>query len=199
MDLLLLTGPEFYPGEAEELAGLLELTGFELLVRKPEAEEADLAALLKALGPRHKGRIWLRGPPILTLEYGLAGHHFAEAERVQATCWRRRLKMVGSKLSTASHWADELDHLDGYDRVLFSPVFDSISKPGHRPKHRPEALAPAVERSKAQVFGLGGIEPGRLGQLAQWGFSGAALMGAVWQAERREERLLSLIEEAKAL
>lgn len=199
MELLLLTEPNLYPGEAEELSALLETPGFELLLRKPGAKEEDLARLLGQIETQHHRRIWLRGQPILTLEFNLAGHHFSENERSQATCWRRRLKQAGRGLSTACHLLEELPHLEGYDRFIFSPVFNSISKPGHKPGFAAQELTQALERSKTPVFGLGGVLPGKLAQMAHWGLKGAALLGAVWSAQDRATTLTSLIEEAKAL
>ncbi|MDT8446946.1 MAG: thiamine phosphate synthase [bacterium] len=197
MKLLVLSQPEWIDGESEILSHLLSLPGFELLLRKPEASEAQQSALIEALDPKHYPRLWLRGAPILTLEYGLAGHHFPQNQRPQAVCWRRRLRKAGCRLSTGVHDPRELVQLEGYDRALFSPVFDSISKPGHRPNYKPAELEAGLRKLPFEVFGMGGVRADKLGQLKSKGFKGAAILGALWEATDAFEALKQIIKQAQ--
>ena len=67
-----------------------------------------------------------------------------------------------------------------------SPIYDSISKEGylqHAAFSDRGTLADGISASRHPVLALGGVTPDKFSELAEWGFSGAALLGAVWQAD----------------
>lgn len=74
------------------------------------------------------------------------------------------------------------------DYCFLSPVYDSISKSGYRsagflaPGPRREGLRRALARAPLPVLALGGVGAGRLAELREAGFAGAAVLGAVWGA-----------------
>jgi len=75
------------------------------------------------------------------------------------------------------------------DYCFLSPVYDSISKAGYRAagflapgEGRRRRLAAALGRSPVPVLALGGVGPGKLAELRDAGFAGAAVLGAVWRA-----------------
>lgn len=68
------------------------------------------------------------------------------------------------------------------DYCFLSPIYPSISKPGHAADFDAEELASALAGSRHPVLALGGVTGERFGELADLGFAGAALLGAVWQA-----------------
>ncbi len=75
--------------------------------------------------------------------------------------------------------------LDHYDRLLVSPVFPSISKPGHAPDARmnhDRLKAALVLPRRAEVIALGGIDASRIAACRELGFDGVAVLGAIWQA-----------------
>jgi thiamine-phosphate pyrophosphorylase len=55
-------------------------------------------------------------------------------------------------------------------------VFDSISKPGYKGMHNKSA-----EKFNRPVLALGGIDDTNISRLREWGFTGAALLGAIWK------------------
>ena len=67
-----------------------------------------------------------------------------------------------------------------WDYVFLSPIFPSISKPGHAPSLPPSALADTVTRADVDVLALGGVCGANAGGLPALGFRGAALLGCVW-------------------
>lgn len=82
--------------------------------------------------------------------------------------------------------------LGTFDRVLVSPIFPSISKPGHVPTERltqaaiastlsSRAAIPATAK-RTQVIALGGVELSRIANARSLGFDGVAVLGAIWQA-----------------
>lgn len=94
------------------------------------------------------------------------------------------------------------------DYALLSPIYPSISKPGYgassrqgaassssssadpsigggaggSPTFDPDTLAGALATARCPVLALGGVTPDKFEELAERGFAGAALLGAVWQA-----------------
>jgi thiamine-phosphate pyrophosphorylase len=77
------------------------------------------------------------------------------------------------------------ESLGRYDRLLVSPVFPSISKPGHAPDVRldRDALRSALALPRrTEVIALGGIDGSRISGCRELGFDGVAVLGAIWQA-----------------
>jgi thiamine-phosphate pyrophosphorylase len=77
------------------------------------------------------------------------------------------------------------ESLDAYDRLLVSPVFPSLSKPGYGPSEKlPAADLRAVLAlpRRAEVIALGGIDASRIAASCELGFDGVAVLGAVWLA-----------------
>lgn len=75
------------------------------------------------------------------------------------------------------------------DYVFLSPIYSSISKPGHGGEGAAatfpdaDALASALAGSRYPVLALGGVTPDRFSELAELGFAGAALLGSIWAAD----------------
>jgi len=67
---------------------------------------------------------------------------------------------------------------------FLSPVFDSISKHGYKTKYGKNELRDGIaawkKTHKQKLFALGGVEAGNIAELAELGFDGAAVLGAVW-------------------
>lgn len=77
--------------------------------------------------------------------------------------------------------------LDFDGRLLLSPLFPSISKPGHG--HADDSRPPILELQsllarprRAEVCALGGVDATRLPTCRALGFDGVAALGAVWRA-----------------
>ena len=67
------------------------------------------------------------------------------------------------------------------DYLILGAVFATRSHPGRAPLD-PRAVTTAVERSRAPVVAVGGIDPARATSLARTGVHGVAVMSGVWQA-----------------
>jgi thiamine-phosphate pyrophosphorylase len=100
------------------------------------------------------------------------------------------IAVSGIKTSRPVHTRPELrDALDKntWDSLLVSPVFPSISKPGHAPL---PSQFPAFELRQllstnprqTAVIALGGVTPDKLPALRELGFDGAAALGFVWNS-----------------
>ena len=147
-------------------------------VRKPSWDRARLAAFLRALPAEFHPRIILHTHHELADDFAVGGLH----ERERTGSARHAL------ISRACHDLAALRAAFGQaSRVLLSPVFPSISKPGHAPDSRLPRAAIALalaqrtpSERRTEVIALGGVNAARLEHCRALHFDGAAVLGAVW-------------------
>jgi thiamine-phosphate pyrophosphorylase len=147
------------------------LTNYHL--RKPTWTRDQLAAWLRALPSEFHSHIVLHSHHDLASEFQVGGVHNAPTATPFAPL-----------RSHAVHSLIELRGLlDARARLLFSPVFASISKPGYGPSFDHEELRTALALPRrAEVIALGGIDASRIPACGDLGFDGVAVLGAIWQA-----------------
>ncbi len=178
---LIVISPE--AEDSREHAVLAQLFAAGLMsyhLRKPAWTRAQLAAWLLALPAEFHPRLVLHTHHDLATEFPLAGLH--DRDEPNPKC-----HLIGDTFrSRAVHDLPTLRaSLDTYDRLLVSPLFPSLSKPGHAPDAR---LAPTELKSalalprRADVIALGGIDASRLPACRNLGFDGVAILGAIWQS-----------------
>jgi len=141
------------------------------LISSPEnfAGEHEMVEQMFAKGLQ---TLYARKPqmPEPLLERWLLGFDFKWQEKI--------LPWPGS-----AHSFEELEKCSS-DICFLSPIFDSISKAGYRAKYSKEELKEGIAAWKKncsqKLFALGGIEASNIAELAELGFDGAAVLGAVW-------------------
>jgi thiamine-phosphate diphosphorylase len=182
MELIVITDPEMLPGEADVMNGLFALGLARLHVRKPEASEAAIKALIEEITQEFRDRIVLHQHHQLAEVFGISGLHFTEKNRLLQTADNLAgLKQQGFRLSTSLHDPDDLQGLSGsFDYVFLGPVFDSISKAGYQ-SILPDTFHLNKYDFTGKVFGLGGIDLNNIQTTVQMGFDGAAILGSIWQ------------------
>lgn len=75
-----------------------------------------------------------------------------------------------------------------FEYCFISPVFDSLSKPGHHAGIDKKELAWALDEVETRVVALGGLDNRTLPLLPK-GCWGAAVLGAIWKEEKMSGRL----------
>lgn len=176
MKLILITSPTPLPGEAEAIQACLQAGVSYIHLRKPDAAEEEVEALVRGIDPACHDRLIVHDHFALQTRLHLGGIHLNGRHPQPPTGYR-------GMLTRACHSLAEVAEARGrFDYVLMSPLFDSISKQGYRSAYTPEALQQARREGliNEQVVALGGISLGNLPQVRQWGFGGAALLGDVW-------------------
>ena len=173
MKLIVISPEGEDPREQSVLAQLFAagLTSYPL--RKPAWTREQLSAWLRALPVEFHPCIVLHSRHDLAAEFTIGGVHNAPT----TTCFT-------SLRSHAVHSLVELRGLlDARARLLFSPVFESLSKPGYGPAFAHEELRAALALPRrAEVIALGGIDVSRISACCDLGFDGVAVLGAIWQA-----------------
>ena len=166
MKLIVITSPEFLPGETELMQAMLEEGLDRIHLRKPGCTAAELAALIERF-PAHFP---------LQRTYGLGGVHLNGRNPDLPDGYR-------GTVSRSCHSLEEVAaHRTATDYLFLSPVFDSISKQGYRSAFPPAALREAAAAGiiDEKVLALGGVSEANLPEVRDYGFGGAALLGDIW-------------------
>lgn len=196
----LITGRrETPPGRSiEEVLHLaLEAGAKGVLLREkdlPGRELYELAARVRALTERHDARLLISERVDIALAVGADGVHVSgrslPAVRVR--------ELVGEEmyLAVSTHSVEEAlaAQADGADFVTFSPVFESLSKPGYGPAVGPDTLAMVCKSLTIPVFALGGVHKDNAVVALKSGAYGIAVISAVMSAEEPGQAVRDIID-----
>jgi thiamine-phosphate pyrophosphorylase len=171
--MVLLSSPRLRKGEASDLEEMFDCGLERLHLRKPDHSAKDISKILDKLPEKYLKRVVLHRVPELLEKYPLAGYHHSSKET---------LREVTGSCSRSFHKISNLrESKEKLDYSFFGPVYNSISKHGYGPKVSIESIREyfALE-NRPPVFALGGIRRNKVRNLLEIGFSGVALLGAVW-------------------
>ncbi|MBV7528577.1 thiamine phosphate synthase [Chitinophaga sp. sic0106] len=173
-----ITAPEAVPGEALLIQELAAAGASRILLRKPNWDATQYCQLLDKIDPKIYPQLLVRDNCWIYNTYQLAGVHWSGNARAalspqQLHNWVRNHPAS----STGVHSQSELEEAGIlFDYLLLSPVYNSISKPDYQATF----TGPAPE-SGAPILALGGIDVHNIGELPARNFSGAAVLGSIWQ------------------
>lgn len=176
--LIVITRPDFYAEEVEQIASLmLADSDFLLHLRKPEADAEAYRNVLRRLPEQILQRVTLGDHFELVDEFPVGGVHLSG--RQKAYMGARRVR-----ISKSCHSFEELADISAYDYVFFSPIFNSISKQGYNAAFTALELKNASDSQliNEKVVALGGVDEETLPLLSPFGFGGAAVLGTVWKS-----------------
>ncbi|MCC9137952.1 thiamine phosphate synthase [Pontibacter silvestris] len=189
MKLIVVASPVPLPMEQQLISQLFE-HGLETLhLRKPGFSLEEMRKFIAETPAQYHSRLMLHSHHELAQEFEVKGLHFPEAIRASAaTTPKDRLLF-----STSFHQLQNvLKPQPLFDYVFLSPIFDSISKEGYQAAFAPEDLQRTVRQAKVPLVALGGVNLSSLEAVQKMGFAGAAVLGAVWQAEEPVKTFLEL-------
>ena len=172
-NLVIISEPGFFSGEAEALRRLFDGLECRVHLRKPGSAEEDMRRLVESLPEELRPRLTLQEHLQLAPEYGVGGVHPTSRFPEIPPCWR-------GLVSRSCHSLDEVAACQDADYLFLSPIFDSISKSGYRSAFTDAQLRSASEID-GHVYALGGVRPENFPLLKEYGFGGAALLGHVWR------------------
>ncbi len=177
MELRVISYPKMFDGEAEILTEILTCFNITLHLRKPEATDSEYVKLLADIPINLHPKIILHGAYELSQNYHLKGLHFSTVLRAMSKKYPNVYK------STSCHSLDEARLvMNDFQSIFLSPVFPSISKKGYVSDWDMNQVENFLKEnpSNCKVLALGGIDVENLSQVEKYGFSGAAVLGAVW-------------------
>jgi thiamine-phosphate pyrophosphorylase len=165
---------------ADEIKIVCELfeCGLQLFhLRKQGRSEAEVDQYLDAIPVDFHKRIVLHSSFNLVEKYRLKGIHLNEENKMQME------KFKSNKIISASfHSIEDMeDNKFPYEYIFLSPIFDSISKPAYKGKFDLKRLEGKLSNKK--IIALGGINADNIATIKQIGFSGAAVLGAIWESK----------------
>lgn len=182
MKWIVITSPDFLPGEASAICFLLQ-NGVDIVhLRKPYSQLNDYRALLKEIPSDYHGSIVLHDHFELCGEFGIQGVHINTRNRMVPSDFR------GFRSCSCHSLEEVCERKEIMDYVFLSPIFDSISKPGYKSAFSEATLREAWQKGiiDKRVMALGGITFSVIPWLQSLSFGGAAFLGDVWEKMLKE-------------
>ena len=184
-DVIVITKPEMFPGEAEVVNTLFANGMQRLHLRKPGASEQEMAEWIGRIDLPFRQKIIVHDHHRLLRTMGLGGIHL-NARNPEAPAWfsAERQKRGSVTLSRSCHSLEEIAQWKGVcDYLFLSPIFDSISKGGYTSAFTRETLLQAYHDGlfSKPVYALGGVSADNIRSIYDYGFAGAAVIGSLWQ------------------
>lgn len=177
MELIVISKPGFFEGEAKLINELFESGMERFHLRKEGAEKREYERLLGSINPEYLERVALHQFHELAVYFGIRRLHFPEAQRKKG----QHLLLPPSEtinLSTSIHNINQITDLENFKYTFYGPVFQSISKKDY-PSVVPESFK-LRNPTGVKVIALGGITPEKIDLVRQMGFDGAAILGHLW-------------------
>ncbi|MCM1453253.1 MAG: thiamine phosphate synthase [bacterium] len=170
MILVAITPEQIVTDEAAKVTMLLDGGFATVHLRHPEADEAEMRRLIESIPARLHPRLRLHDHHRLANEYA-TGVHFNGRNPIIAGCRHSASASCHTiaEVQTAPEWLDY---------VTLSPVYSSISKRGYLGVFTPGTDLRHTIAGR-RVVALGGVTPSHLPELADSGFYGAAMLGAI--------------------
>ena len=176
MKLILITPPTYFVEEDKIITALFE-EGLDILhLRKPDTAPMYAERLLSLIPEQYHKRIVVHGHFYLKDEYRLRGIHLNHRNPNLPDNYK-------GHVSCSCHSLEEVkERKRDCDYVFLSPVFDSISKLDYHTNFTPEEIRKAHKAGiiDKKVIALGGIDEDNIRQVKDYGFGGAAILGALW-------------------
>ncbi len=186
MKLIVITAPTECDNEFNILHEIAETDVHAIHLRKPEWSEEDQKDFLEASGDFLREKLVIHQFPKHAEEFNLKGWHRNRANEMEEF-------KIGKPASAAWHMQDAEPFKD-CEYALCSPIFESISKPGHGPanqyaKNMVMAKCLTWENETRKEDGssvpvkiaLSGITPELVPEAYMMGFDGVAVLGYVWE------------------
>lgn len=176
MNLIAITPPYFYEGEAGAITNALGRGFSRVHIRKPESSREEMTRLLTAIPNELRHKISLHDHHDLAKQFGIGGIHLNKRNPLMPDGWQ-------GILSASAHSPVEAKRLmsdfgDRLNYLFLSPVFPSLSKPGYMPKFSYDEFASVAG---PKVYALGGVTTDKLQLLEKTGFGGSALLTDAWR------------------
>jgi len=179
MTLVVISSPDFFEAEADQVNALFAAGMKRFHLRKPGGSLAAVHALLEAIEPQYLQEVVLHQHHELADGFRLPRLHFPEGLRTIAADQVEEQLSKGRVLSSSIHQLNGLHELKAFEYVFFSPVFNSISKIGYSASLTPEFRLPdRIDGPK--VYALGGVDASKLAVLKTMNLDGAAVLGGIW-------------------
>lgn len=189
MKLIVITPEISHPDEMALVHSFFENGLYRLHIRKPFFTPAEYRTYLLQIDKKFHSLVSVHGGFLMVNEFPGLGIHLPEAARDDENI-SAMMNAVSPLIRSASFhtWNEITANEDQFAYVFISPVFDSISKKGYKAAIDLSMLSRIKQELLSRngkvypIFGLGGVDCANIKMLHQYGFDGAAVLGAVWES-----------------
>jgi len=194
--LLIVTDPQKSPWTAEEIVKIALEAGCRWVMYRDKAATIEIfrqtAAVLVGLCDKFNAKVCINEK--IDVAEGLAGTGIHLQSSYDVPSAKSRLcpsALIGVSCHSISE-AQKAEKL-GADYVTFSPVFETLSKPGYGPLVGLEGLRNASQRLTIPIIALAGINSSNASQCMESGARGIAVMGGVMRSSDPLNEVTALI------
>ena len=179
MKIIAITSPTVTAEDVYLIKGLLTNGVDTIHLRKPDANINECRRLLAKLSMEQRARIIIHDFPELYFEFSLKGIHINKNITSLPNGYE------GFKSRSCHSFAEVIMHKKDYNYLFLSPIFDSISKAGHKSAFSHEELQQASTDGiiDEKVIALGGVTFNCIPYLKALNFGGAAMIGSLYTAQ----------------
>jgi hydroxymethylpyrimidine kinase/phosphomethylpyrimidine kinase/thiamine-phosphate diphosphorylase len=192
-NLIIISSPENIPSEIRMVISLLKQGLQQFHIRKPEFTDFDMLLFITSIPKSFHKFLVLHSHYYLAKDFGLKGIQVGVNRVAEAKEYTNSFTYFGY----SAHSFDEIiENKHQYTHFFLSPVFNSISKKGYKSNFNLSDISGFLqENQELKITALGGINKNNCRQCMDIGFSGIALLGAIWQ-ESDVLNTCSIINEA---
>ena len=189
MEVVVISSPDRYKSEVEVVIELFKLGLQTFHVRKPKFSIRKLKGYLSLFPSEYHDRIVIHSHHLLAKKFSLKGVHLTRKHKkktIKTWLSLKYLTFFNPELfitSSCHNLYNLLEHEYPYNYVFLSPVFDSISKEGHRSGYSETEIKNVLKKTKYRVYALGGVDESKIEKIEELSFNGVALLGALWNTE----------------
>ena len=190
---LVVVGPPFpFEKETNIINELFELGMDYHHIRSPFIDEDVQRKFIKRIKNKHRNKLVIHQHHDMTDEFEIKGVHLKETHRKELNQNNEQyLKWLAYKkanpafhLSASFHDLEDLVNCQHpSDYAFIGPVFSSISKTNYSASWSMAALERAIGNSQVPIVTIGGIRPEHITQVKEWGATGVATLGYIWNSE----------------
>lgn len=177
--LIIISPPENIPSEIRNVKSLFEQGLQQFHIRKPEFSDFDMINYITSIPKTFRKFLVLHSHYYLAKDFELKGIQIGKNRITEAKEYKSNFEYFGY----SAHSFDEIIAIKSdYTHFFLSPIFNSISKANYQPKYSLAEISNfLLSNSDLKVIALGGIDAENSQQCLNTGFSGIALLGAIWQ------------------
>jgi len=202
MEITAMSSPGHFDNEIEEVVKMFEAGLRHFHVRKPKMSHRELKHYLNGYPEQYRKHLVLHTYHGLAYEMGLGGIHLSRSHRKRKSLyrirlWLRRKITPGLTVTRTFHKLTDLGQdKRTYSYTFLSPIFDSVSQNSLAGGYSRRALLIMIPQARQPVYAMGGVKPDNIGEVVQFGFGGAVLVGALWKSEEKPNMVYKAALEA---
>lgn len=154
-------------------------------LRKKNLTKNEMIEFIEKMPQQHHNKVVIHSHFELAGTYGLKGVHLPREYY--------RNPFVNGTVSHSFHSENEIKETKTrYDYAFLSPVFNSISKMQYKSIFTLNRLKEFLVNRREKIIALGGVDEGNIEKAIETGFSGIAVLGAVWGSPSPCEKFIKI-------